>query len=68
MGATTVCTAALEVEHDVRYRAQRYGMVRARESILPFDLVVTGSLPDLNIAAYPKMRPPRRTPDAFLYR
>jgi hypothetical protein len=47
---------------------ERYGMVRARESILPFDIVVQGSLSTLSLGAFPRIRPPRETPDAFLYR
>ncbi len=47
---------------------ERYGMVRGRDSILPFDLVVTGSFLDLSIGAYPRWRQPKETPDAFHYR
>ena len=47
---------------------ERYGVVRGRESILPFDLVFSGNLQDLQLGAYPKWRPPKATPDAFLYR
>jgi hypothetical protein len=47
---------------------ERYGMVRSRDSILPFDLVIKGSLTDLSIGAYPRIREPRKTPDAFLYK
>jgi hypothetical protein len=47
---------------------ERYGMVRSRESILPFDLVFQGSLTDLRLGAFPRFRTPRETPDAFLYR
>lgn len=47
---------------------ERYGMVRGRESILPFDLVLQGSLADLSLGAFPRIRPPRETPDAFLYK
>ncbi len=47
---------------------ERYGMVRSRESILPFDLVIQGSLADLSLGAFPRIRRPRETPDAFLYR
>ena len=47
---------------------ERYGMVRGRESVLPFDLVFRGSLGDLALGAFPRWRPPRETPDAFLYR
>ncbi len=47
---------------------ERYGMVRSRESILPFSLVLQGSLSDLSLGAFPRINPPRETPDAFLYR
>ena len=47
---------------------ERYGLVRGRDSILPFDLVFRGSLGDLTMGAFPRWRPPRATPDAFLYR
>ncbi|MCG8590457.1 MAG: hypothetical protein MJE66_14300 [Proteobacteria bacterium] len=47
---------------------ERYGMVRSRESVLPFDLVVQGSLRDLSLGAFPRWRGPKETPDAFLYR
>ena len=47
---------------------ERYGMVRARESILPFDLVLQGSLHSLSVGAFPRFRPPKETPDAILFR
>ncbi len=47
---------------------ERYGMVRTHESILPVDLVIQGSLPSMSIGAFPRLRPPRETPDAVLYR
>jgi hypothetical protein len=47
---------------------ERYGMVRSREPILPFDIVIKGSLTDFSLGAYPRIREPRRTPDAFLYK
>jgi hypothetical protein len=47
---------------------EKFGMVRGRESILPFDLVFQGSFANLGLAAYPRWRMPRETPDAFLYR
>jgi hypothetical protein len=47
---------------------ERYGMVRSRESILPFDLVFQGSLSTLSLGAFPRIHTPRETPDAFLYR
>jgi hypothetical protein len=47
---------------------ERYGLVRGRESILPVELVLHGSLDDLGLGAFPRVRTPRETPDAFLYR
>ena len=47
---------------------ERYGLVRGRDSVLPFDLVLRGSLGDFTLGAFPRWRPPRETPDAFLYR
>ena len=47
---------------------ERYGMVRSRKPLLPFDLVVKGSLSDLSLGAFPRMRKPAHTPDAFLYK
>ncbi len=47
---------------------ERYGVVRGREPILPFDIVLQGSLPDLSVAVFPRMRAPRPTPDAILYK
>ncbi len=47
---------------------EQFGMVRGRESILPFDLVVRGDLTGAGIAAFPRWRKPKETPDAFLYR
>jgi hypothetical protein len=46
---------------------ERYGLVRKRESILPVELVVQGSLEDMSLGAFPRIRMPRPTPDAFLY-
>ena len=51
-----------------RSMRERYGVVRGRESVLPFDLVFTGNFQDFQLGAYPKWRPPKETPDAFLYR
>jgi len=55
-------------EYAYRGVRERYGMVRARESILPFDLVLKGSLSDMSLGAFPRIREPKQTPDAFLYR
>ena len=46
---------------------ERYGLVRKRESILPVELIVQGSLTDMALGAFPRIRMPRPTPDAFLY-
>jgi hypothetical protein len=46
---------------------EKYGMVRSRESILPFELVVQGSFPDLGLGAFPRLRMPKTTPDAVLF-
>lgn len=47
---------------------ERYGAVRGRDSLLPFDLVFRGSLGDFSLGAFPRWRPPAETDDAFLYR
>jgi hypothetical protein len=47
---------------------ERYGMVRSRDSILPFDLVLQGSITDLSLGAFPRIRAPETTPDAILYK
>lgn len=47
---------------------ERYGLVRGRDSVLPFDLVFRGSLGDFTLGAFPRWRAPASTPDAFLYR
>lgn len=47
---------------------ERYGIVRHRESILPFELVFQGSLGSMSLGAFPRLHTPRETPDAFLYR
>jgi hypothetical protein len=46
---------------------ERYGLVRGRESILPVDLVIQGSFPDLGLGAFPRIRMPKPGPDAVLY-
>jgi len=47
---------------------ERYGLVRKRESILPVELVVQGSIEGMSLGAFPRIRMPRPTPDAFLFR
>ncbi len=56
-----------EASHVYRGMRERYGMVRARESILPFDVVIQGSLTDMSIGAFPRIRMPKKTPDAILF-
>jgi len=46
---------------------EKYGWVRARRSILPFELVVTGDLESLGLGAAPRLRTPESEPDSFLY-
>lgn len=46
---------------------ERSGSVRARESILPVELVLQGSFDDFALGAFPRIRLPRKTPDAALY-
>jgi hypothetical protein len=46
---------------------ERHGLVRARESILPVDLVLSLSGTDLGLGAFPRLRPPKPTADAILY-
>ncbi len=60
--------SAAESTYSYRGMRERYGMVRSRESILPFSLVLRGSLSDLSLGAFPRINAPRETPDAFLYR
>jgi hypothetical protein len=47
---------------------ERYGLVRSRESILPVELVLQISGTDLGLGAFPRVRMPKTTPDALLYR
>ena len=46
---------------------ERYGMVRSRD-MLPVQLVLQGSLTDLTLGAFPRLRAPPETSDAVLYR
>ncbi len=47
---------------------EKYNMVRSRESILPVEIVISGSLPDFGLGAFPRLRTPRETPDAVLFK
>jgi len=70
LGLAGAPDARADAEARFAYRGmrERYGMVRSRESILPFDLVLQGSLWDFSLGAFPRWREPRTTPDAYLYR
>jgi len=70
LGVTEDMDLRPEAESSFVYQSlrERYGMVRGRDSVLPFDLVFRGSLGDFTLGAFPRWRPPRETPDAFLYR
>jgi hypothetical protein len=57
-----------EARYAYRGMRERYGMVRSREALLPVELVVQGSLSDLTLGAFPRLRPPATTPDAVLYK
>ncbi len=46
---------------------EKYGMVRSRESILPVEIVLQGSFEDFGLGAFPRIRMPKSTPDAFLF-
>jgi hypothetical protein len=59
--------ASAQAEYSYLGLRERYGMVRTRESILPFDLVLQGSLETLSLGAFPRMRAPKKTADAILY-
>ncbi|MEZ4355797.1 MAG: hypothetical protein R3F16_19330 [Myxococcota bacterium] len=70
LGLTDDVDPRASAESSFVYRSlrERYGMVRGRDPLLPFDLVFRGSLGDFSLGAFPRWRPPRQTPDAFLYR
>jgi hypothetical protein len=60
--------ATAESSYAFRSMREQYGLVRTRESILPVDLVLQGSFPSLGLGAFPRIRMPKQTPDAFLYK
>jgi hypothetical protein len=57
-----------EARYAYRGMRERYGMVRSRESLLPVELVVQGELDSLSVGAFPRLKPPKKTPDAVLYK
>jgi len=59
---------AARSEYSFTGMRETYGLVRSRESILPFELVVQGSLYDFGFGVFPRIRMPKPTPDAFLYK
>ncbi len=60
--------ATAQSTYAFRGMRERYGLVRSRESILPVELVLQGDLPNLGLGAFPRIRMPKPTPDAILYR
>jgi len=70
LGLTEEADMRPTAESDFVYQSlrERYGAVRGRDSLLPFDLVFRGSLGDFSLGAFPRWRPPAETDDAFLYR
>jgi len=60
--------ASASSEYTFKSMRERYGIVRSRESILPVELVLKGSFTDLGLGAFPRIRMPKATPDAFLYK
>ncbi len=60
--------ATAESDHAFLGQRERFGLVRGRESILPVDLVIQGSFPELGLGAFPRVRMPKSTADAVLYR
>ena len=57
-----------EARYAYRGMRERYGMVRSREALIPVELVVQGSLSDLMLGAFPRLRRRRRRPTRVLYR
>ncbi len=60
--------ASAESDYVYQSLREQYGVVRGRDSVLPFSLVFQGSLMDLSLGAFPRWRQPPQTPDAFLYK
>jgi hypothetical protein len=57
-----------DAEFAFRGMREMYGIVRARESILPVELVVQSGLEDFGFGMFPRIHMPRETPDQILYR
>ncbi len=47
---------------------ETHGLVRRRSSLLPVELVLQGGLENFGLSVFPRVTPPGKTPDAFLYR
>jgi hypothetical protein len=60
--------ASAESTYAFRGMREKYGLVRSRESILPVEIVLQGSFEDLSLGAFPRVRMPKPTSDAILYR
>lgn len=70
LGLTSAPDLRPAAESDYVFKGLRdkYGLVRGRESILPVELVLQGSLPSLGLGAFPRIRTAKPTPDAILYK
>jgi hypothetical protein len=68
VSAGPAVSAAARSDFAFRGMRETYGIVRSRESILPFELVVQGSLYDFGFGVFPRIRMPKPTPDSFLYK
>jgi hypothetical protein len=60
--------ASAESTYAFRGMREKYGLVRSRESILPVEIVLQGSFDDFGLGAFPRIRIPKPTSDAILYR
>ncbi|MFQ5697599.1 MAG: hypothetical protein ACE5IL_04855 [Myxococcota bacterium] len=47
---------------------EQFGLIRRRPSPLPVELVLQGDLSDFGFAAFPRLKLPRSSSDAYLYR
>jgi tetratricopeptide (TPR) repeat protein len=47
---------------------EKHGYLRRATPLLPVELIVRGGLEDFGLSAYPRIRTPAATPDAWLYR
>ena len=60
--------ASAESTYAFRGMREKYGLVRARDSILPVEIVLQGSFDDFSLGAFPRIRIPKPTTDVIFYR